>query len=485
MDIFGRPGALELAARHLEEKQRDPRYAWRQTARADQLLPTHPFRTILWLGGRGSGKTRAGSQGLAELILEDKEEPGEWGIVAPTYRDSWTTCVEGESGIIHALGSTMSEVKNGTSMVVRTALRSYGEIRLHNGAIIRVDSANDGALRVQGKNLKGVWIDEIGLIHNWQTAWDESIAYAVRRGESKIIATGTPKVSRPAAKLIRRLISESKDGQDVVVRKLSTRDNLPNLSVTFFNAIVSRSKGTRLERQELEGELLEDVDGALWTREILEANRVEKAPQLIRVVVAMDPAVTSGSESDETGIIVAGEAEDGHGYILADLSIRATPQKCMERVVAAYHQFQADRVIGEANNGGDYIGNLLHAVDPNIPYKKIIASRGKQTRAEPISALYEQGRVHHVGVFIDLEDQMTTWVPGDADSPDRSDALVWACTELKGLSRGSWADAYGVTKCAGCGVPFVKAERQICPRCGTPVIVAELNDAFREAIDER
>jgi phage terminase large subunit-like protein len=459
--------ALSRAAALIEDQSADPRRAWRKSARADQLLPKEPWRTWLLMGGRGSGKTRAGAQGLAELILSDPE-PGEWGIVAPTYRDAWSTCVEGESGLLTACGTTMGKVKNGECPIIQSAARGYAEIRFRNGHLVRADSADDGALRVQGKNLKAVWCDEIGLFHNWEVAWDESIAYAVRKGASKIIATGTPKVSRPAARLLRRLIKESKEDPTVVVQRLLTRDNLGNLSETFFKSVVAHSSGTRLERQELEGELLDENEDALWTRDCIERNRVrpEDVPDLIRVVVALDPAVTSLTSSDETGIVVAGQDARGHGYVLADYSMRASPQKCMEKAVSAYRTWNADRVIGEANNGGDFIGDLLRTVDVDVPYTKVIASRGKAIRAEPSSALYEQNRVHHAGVFTELEDEMVSWAPDDGSSPDRLDALVWALTALKGLTRGSWAQAFGAVVCTGCERPYIAENKAACPYCG-------------------
>ena len=213
---------LARLADRLDAAPRDPRLTWRRVARPDQLLPGGDWRVTYFQGGRGAGKTRASAQGLAELI-QATPEPCDWGIVAPTYRAAWTTCVEGESGFLAALGTSAGEVKQGTSRMVAYAHRSYGEIGLRSGHVIYVDSANDGALRVQGKNLTACWCSEIGLWLKWATAWDESIAYAVRRGVSKIIADGTPKISRPAAKLIRRLI---RDEPGVIVRRLRTADNL-------------------------------------------------------------------------------------------------------------------------------------------------------------------------------------------------------------------------------------------------------------------
>ena len=451
------------------------RGTWRSTASPMQLPPGGEWRTAYWQGGRGSGKTYAGSHILAEWILEDPE-PGEWGIVAPTYQDAWSTCVEGPSGFLAALGTTVVEVRDGKSKLVEHWHRSFAEIRLRNGHLVRVASAQDGGLRIQGKNLKGAWADEIGLWDNWQTTWDESLKFAVREGQARIIATGTPKQSRAARKLIKQLI----DDPGVPVRRLRTVDNAANLAPRFLAEVVGKAKGTRLERQELEGLLLDDVEGALWTAELIDQARVKAAPaDLLRVVVAVDPAVTNEEDSDETGIIVVGEAEGGHGFVLEDCSMRGTPDACMKRAVAAYYQWQADRIVAESNNGGDFVGSLLRTVDPNVPYSKVIASRGKRVRAEPVSALYEQLRVHHVGYFEALEDQMCSWVPSDPESPDRVDALVWACAELKGLSQGSYLEAYGVARCKVC--EQVYAERYgDCTHCH-PELLRQAQETPRPA----
>src|SRR6266567_626758 len=268
---------LGMVSDRLGQPDADPRSWWFSTARDEQRLPPlgDDWRILYFQGGRGSGKTMAGAAGLAQIIIEDEEPGGQYGIVAPTYRDAWTVCVEGESGILRALGTTAGEVKNNTSKSVEYAYRSYGEIGLRSGHTIYVDSSDDGALRVQGKNLRAVWGDELGLWKRWQVAWEESVRFAVRKGVSKIIVTGTPKASRPARKLVRRLIragrgdDEFSDGP-VIVRKLRTIDNILNLSESFFRSVVGAAKGTRLERQELEGELLDDVANALWTREMLE-----------------------------------------------------------------------------------------------------------------------------------------------------------------------------------------------------------------------
>lgn len=477
---------LFTGAARLIEEQGDPggkfRDEWRAKARPEQRPPPGRWRVWYIAGGRGGGKTWTGAHTLAEWVETDPE-PGEWGIIAPIYADAWSVCVEGESGFLAALGTNAEEVKRGKSKLVEYWHRSFAEIKMRSGHIIRVASAEDGGLRIQGKNLKGAWCDEIGLWESWKTTWDESLKYAVRKGRSQIVATGTPKKSRKARELIRRLLA------DPAVRKsrLRTLDNRANLSESFFDEVVGSARGTRLEQQELEGVLLDDVEGALWTADGIDAYRVTDVPDLLRVVVAVDPAVSNEEDSDETGIVVVGEAEGGHGFVLEDYSMRGTPDQCMRKAVWAYHHHSADKVIGEANNGGDYIGSLLATVDPNVPYEKVIASRGKRVRAEPVSALYEQGRVHHVGVHTMLEEQMVSWVPSDpGDSPDRVDALVWGCAALRGLSSGSWLQAYGVKKCADCGRAYPEREGE-CPSChpktpGAPKPAAPANAPEPQAI---
>jgi phage terminase large subunit-like protein len=415
-DVFDPPD--EAARRQLLEEQRARAAtlagAWRRQARPEQIPPTGEWRVWYVRGGRGGGKTWTGGNALAEWIRSDPE-PGAWAVVAPTYGDARDTCIEGESGLLAALD--LPRVYAGWN-------RSMGELRLPDGTVVFVDGADDGALRIQGKNLKGAWCDEVGLWRRWQTAWDESIAYAVRKGDSRIIATGTPKANLPARALVKRLL----DDPDVPVSTLRTLDNVAHLSEKMLTE--ARAKlGTRLGRQELEGELLEDLDGALWRPQLIEELRVFHAPELVRVVVGVDPAATSNDTSDETGIVVAGLGRDGHGYVLADRSGRYTPDRWGKEVVAAYMRHHGDRVVPEVNNGGEMVTHVIRTVDPTVPVKPVHASRGKVIRAEPVAALYEQGRVHHVGQLPELEDQITSWTPGDR-SPDRMDALVWALTEL-------------------------------------------------------
>jgi len=244
----------------------------------------------------------------------------------------------------------------------------------------------------------------------------------------QVVATTTP---RPTP-LIKDLVKRS--GIDVALTRGSTFENQPNLAEAFLNTVVRKYEGTRLGRQELNAEILEDVEGAMWTRDIIERNRVAKDSegQMRRVVIAVDPSVSAEADADECGIVVAGidiREKRPHAYVLADWSLRGRPEEWAKKVAMAYDYHLADVVIAEKNNGGEMIAQTIHAKNSEIPVRLVHASRGKQTRAEPVSALYEQDRVHHVGFFPVLEDQMASWVPGDT-SPDRMDALVWAISAL-------------------------------------------------------
>jgi phage terminase large subunit-like protein len=228
-----------------------------------------------------------------------------------------------------------------------------------------------------------------------------------------------------------------------------------------------RYENTRLGRQELFGELLDDVEGALWTRTMIDSARVTVAPNLIRVVVGVDPAVTSSDTSDLTGIVVAGITADMQYYVLDDRSLRTSPDAWARVAVQAYQDWKADKIIAETNNGGDMVTLLMQQVDRSVSVKKVTATRGKQLRAEPISSLYEQGRVHHVGYFAELEEQMCEWTPLSNNSPDRLDALVWALTELNSGGNSMIALAQ-MSKLCKCGMPAIKTATH-CARCGSPL----------------
>ncbi|MCK9628496.1 MAG: hypothetical protein M0R37_07890 [Bacteroidales bacterium] len=349
-------------------------------------------------------------------MLERAQDPGgEWGVVAPTWdKDARAVCVEGPSGLLRTLGPAVKDWN-----------RSMGELHLHTGARIYITSADDGARHIQGKDLRGLWAEEIGLWQNWQMAWDESIAFAVRQEPGKILVTGTPKKGHP---LVRRLLSDP----EVRVSRMRTLDNAANLNPASLQAMIDRYAGTLLGRQELDGELIDDVSGALWLRsDILYL----PAPlDMTRIVVAVDPSGAKDPESgnDAIGISVCGfDSYTQYGHVLADYSLTDGPAVWAKRAIQAYHQHEADLIVAESNFGGEMVRHTIHAVDPKVPVKLIHASRGKQQRAEPVAMLYKGGRVYHTHPMPELEDELATWVPGETkQSPNRLDAVVWALTEL-------------------------------------------------------
>ena len=417
-----------------------------QLARVEQL-PTSDksWTTWLYLAGRGAGKTRTAAEWLAYQASSNPRT--RWAIAAPTYGDVRDTCAEGESGIVRVLQ------EYGT---LKDYNRSIGEIFLTNGSRIKLFSGEEPD-RFRGPQFHGGWFDELAAF-KYPDAWDQ-YQFGLRLGEfPQTIVTTTP---RPT-KLIKDLIT--RDG--VRVQRGSTFDNAKNLAASALAELKLRYENTRLGRQELYGEILDNVEGALWTREMIETARVDIAPPLVRVVVAIDPAVTSAATSDETGIVAAGIGNNGDYYILDDKSLRASPDAWARQAVMLYHEYKADKIIAETNNGGDMVIMLLKQVDASVPTKKVTATRGKQLRAEPISSLYEQGRVHHVGYFAELEVQMCEWTPLSNESPDRLDALVWALTELNSGGSSMIALAAMAQLCSSCSMPTHK-NATICNNCGT------------------
>jgi predicted phage terminase large subunit-like protein len=392
---------------------------WRFQARQPQRPPSGDWRVWYIRGGRGGGKTWTGAHTLSEWITQN---PGrDWAIVAPTYGDARDVCVEGPSGLLAALGLPKG---------YKPWNRSLGELNLPGGGTVYIDGADDGALRIQGKNLAGLWADEVGLWKQWKTAWEESIAFAVRIDPARIIATGTPKRGHP---LVKRLMGDDTVAKTVV----RTMDNVANLSQTAVDELLRRYEGTELGRQELEGDILGDVPGALVKRDQIQYGAAPKryndqqelVPDYTRIVVAIDPAGTYGPDSDETGIVV-GAVRESLGFVLDDLSGRFSPQDWATRAIKAYEQHQADAIVVERNYGGDMVRHTLQSVGFTGRIIEVVASRGKTLRAEPVTAKYEQGLIYHLRPFPELEDQLCTYTPDTKESPDRMDALVWAFTEL-------------------------------------------------------
>lgn len=385
---------------------------WHKEARPEQLPPDGDFSIWLVCAGRGTGKTRIGAEWIAEQAARNPDT--EWAIVAPTWRDCRKVCLEGRSGLLKALLPGELESMNASDLTVR----------LTNGSKI-YGYSSDGYERLRGSNLSGAWVDEAAVFSQVDDLFTYALMPALRIGERpRVVITTTP---RPIP-FLKNLIARE-DGT-VVVTRGSMWDNAANLSPVMLAELKAQYEGTRAGRQELYGELLEDIPGALWNHEILDSTRVTEAPTLARIVVGVDPAVTSGEKADFTGIVVVGRSNDGHLYVLENATMKGTPPQCMRKAVDAYHRWRADRIVGEVNNGGDYIEGVLRTVDETVAYKTVRATRGKLVRAEPIAALWEQGRGHIVGVLPKLEDQMASFTSDSKQSPDDLDAMVWAASEL-------------------------------------------------------
>lgn len=290
-----------------------------------------------------------------------------------------------------------------------------------NGAIATTFSA-DKPDRLRGPQHDAAWLDELAAWRYPESL--DQLKFGLRLGaHPQCVITTTP---RPIP-VVKELARDPK----TFITKGTTYDNAQNLAPSFLNSIIKKYEGTRLGRQELNAEILDDNPNALWQRSVIDNLRVKGCPELIRIVIGVDPAVTANPNSDETGIVIVGLGVDGHAYVLNDLSLSDTPNEWGKKIVEGYKKHHADRVIAETNNGGALIEALLRSLDQNISYKGIHAKRGKYVRAEPVAALYEQGRVHHVGSFPHLEDQMCDYDPLTyEESPDRLDALVYAITEL-------------------------------------------------------
>jgi phage terminase large subunit-like protein len=385
------------------------RWQWRGwQARPNQLRPPGTWTYWLLMAGRGFGKTRTGAETVREWVTEGARR-------------------------IHLVGPTASDVRN---VMVQSLLSCFPPhqrplyeptkhwITFHTGAVAETFTADEPE-RLRGPQCERFWADELAAWRFGEEAWN-NLMFGFRVGTNlQGVITTTPK----PIPLVHQIIKDP----STVVTRASTYENAGHLAPAFFRSVVAKYEGSRLGRQELLAELLEDIPGALWSRGLIEATRWRQYPSddIVRTVVSIDPAVTAGEDSDETGIVVVSLLRNGHVIVLDDLSCRESPLGWARIAVASYHSRRADRIVGEVNNGGDLVEGNIRAVAPNVSYRAVRASRGKAVRAEPVAALYEQGRVHHVGCFGALEDQMCSFVPGiDPKADDRMDALVWGVTEL-------------------------------------------------------
>lgn len=441
-DLEGRLAGLSPAELELLEQElaaRLWRKRWNRWKPYPWQVPPAEVPTLGWwlqLGGRGTGKTDGCARYMVEHVNGPPCDPRLRGghrmaIVAPTQGDAVEACVNGPSGLrAHDPRVVLRTTAGGTFA------------RWPNGAEAKLFGAHtpDDVERLRaGGNRCLVWMEEVAAQRRLKEAITHS-EMGLRIGPNPhYIGSTTPKP--------RRELVELKASPKVIITQGRTRDAI-HLPEEMRQHLIAKYAGTRIEAQELDGVLLEDIEGALWSWASLDAARVGAAPQLARVVVAMDPAATSGDESDEMGIVVAGLGaaylpdKNGfarrHGYAIDDLSGRMPPVEAARKAIAAYHEHRADAIVAEVNNGGEWIGAVIRQIDPTVNYRTVTASRGKATRAEPVAALTDQGSAHIVGSLPELEEQLTTWVPGD-DSPDRLDAYVWALTDLMLAPAGNLA----------------------------------------------
>ncbi len=387
---------------------------WHFWAREEQLSPQGDWRIWLILAGRGWGKTRTGAEWVISCACANPS--ARIALVGETLADARSVMVEGESGIL-AIAPLWMRPKFEPSKRLLT---------FPNGAMATLYSADEPE-QLRGPQFSHAWGDELGK-WNYDASF-ENLQLALRLGDHpQLLLTTTP---RPTP-LLKKLLAQ----QGVVITRGTTFDNQANLPKVFLEEIIAAFDGTRLGRQELYAEMLEEVTGALWTRQMIEQARVPKMPVMQRIVVGVDPAVSYSATSAETGIVVAGLGQDGAYYVLADVSGKMTVDTWAKRVINTYHQWQASRVVAEVNNGGALVEQMLRGHAADLSYKAVRASYGKLARAEPIAALYEQGKVHHVGMFPLLEDQLCQFDGTGTVSPDRLDALVWALTELMQVPKG-------------------------------------------------
>jgi phage terminase large subunit-like protein len=343
--------------------------------------------------------------------------------VAETAADARDVLVEGDSGILACHPQDFRPVYE----------PSKRRLTWPNGAMATLYNATEPD-QLRGPQHDAAWSDELAKWAYARETWD-MLQFGLRIGERpRQIVTTTPRPVPVVHELVKRaILTQEGQAPDVVITRGSTDENRANLAPSFLKTIVRRYEGTRLGRQELHAEILDDVPGALWTRAMLDECRISHMPEMQRIVVAIDPSGTRGDKGDMVGIVAAGRGVDGRGYVLADRSCRMSPAGWGKRAVTLYHELRADLIVAEKNFGGAMVEHVIKTADENVPYREVDASRGKVVRAEPIAALYEQKRVSHVGAFPQLEDQLVAFTPDGyvgEGSPDNADAGIWALTEL-------------------------------------------------------
>lgn len=392
---------------------------WGFLARDNQLPPDGDWLVWLILAGRGFGKTRTGAEWVRERV---KAGAGRIALIAPTASDARDVMVEGESGLLSVCWAG-DKTYAGEDLGRPAYEPSKRRLTWANGATATCFSAEEPE-RLRGPQHEVGWCDELAAWKYLQDTWD-MFMFGLRLGvKPQALITTTPK----PLKIFKTLANDPK----TIVTRGSTFDNAANLAGTFLKAVRDKYEGTRLGRQELYAEVMEEAEGALWTREMVDkARTAEKPTELVRIVIAVDPAITNKEDSAETGIVAAGITGDGNGHVLEDASGRYSPAQWARKAIELFKKYEADRIVAEGNQGGEMVRHTIQTEWTSAPITIVHASRGKSARAEPIAALYEQGKVKHAADLSTLEDQLCTWEPlSGMPSPDRLDALVWALTEL-------------------------------------------------------
>ena len=399
--------------------------SWLKTARAKQVAPEGNHYIWLILAGRGWGKTRTGAQDIVLYALRNPNS--QCAVVAPTHGDLRRVCFGGPSGLL----SIIPKECFAKSRDYKGYSSSTSEIRLFNGSKILGFAAQEPD-RLRGPQFHRAWCDELAAWRYPETF--DQLMFGLRLGNNpQCVITTTPKPTK--------LIKELVERDDVHVTKGNTFENEENLAESALAMLKERYEGTTMGRQELYAEIVDNLEGALWRSDMIDETRLSanEERELTNIIVAIDPAVTANENSDETGIIVVGKDANNEYYVLEDISGKYSADKWGRMAVRAYYEWEADRVVAEVNNGGDLVERLLRNIDTDIPYRSVHATRGKLVRAEPIAALYEQKRVHHVGSFPELESQMCTYTGDIKTSPDRLDAMVWGLSELsKSKGQVNW-----------------------------------------------
>ena len=411
------------------------KFDWSFWARPEQLAPPGDWNTWFLNAGRGFGKTRTGAEWCREQVKRGLKRGA---AVASTNSDIERVMVKGESGFLN-ICSPDDKTHRGAKMGFPEWSPTKRTLTWENGAKIEFYSAEEPE-RLRGPQFHYAWADELAAWNKDQDTWD-MLQFCLRLGKHpRVCVSTTPKSTALVRKLLKDPTTHITNG--------STYDNAANLSGKYIDAVKAQFEGTRLGRQELYAEVLTENEGALWTGEMIDDCQVKRdqVPPLEQIVISLDPATTNNVESDLTGIIVAGKDENGIAYILEDHSFKGLPEAWASKAIALYHEWNANMVVYEKNQGGDLIPTVLHGIDTDIPLKGVFASNAKVARAEPISLKYEKGWVKHVSnpssghSLSELETQMTTYEPmGKHKSPDRYDAMVWAVTQLlfKGVTQKS------------------------------------------------